>query len=213
MGILVARVPHRVLVLQLLRRLFLLALRRLGLVVHATILPDVGELATWRHCPRCGDALDRDERSEKVECPECGFRHYAHSQVTACAIVADEQGRVLLARRAVSPYEGRWDLPGGFVGEGEHPRDAVTRELLEETGLRIEPRELLGIWMDRYAENEDDGAATMNLYFTASATGGEAVATDDVAELSWVRADELPARDEFAFHIADVLDAWRNEHA
>jgi NAD+ diphosphatase len=209
----VTGVPHRVLVLLAVRRLLLLAFGRLGLVVHATILPDMGELETWRHCPRCTTALEHDGDGTKVDCPACGFSHYAHSQVTACAIVEDERGRVLLTRRGGPPFAGRWDLPGGFVDEGEHPYEAVKRELHEETGLEIEPQRFVGIWMDTYAEPGEDGPATLNLYVTATSHGGEGVATDDVAELRWTAPGELPPRGELAFHIADVLDAWRNEHA
>lgn len=173
----------------------------------------MGELETWKHCPRCGAALEHMESSTKVECPQCTFRHYAHSQVTACAVVADDKGRVLLTRRNGPPYRGAWDLPGGFVGEGEHPRDAVRRELREETGLEIEPHALLGIWMDRYSEDGRAGPSTMNLYFTASLVGsGKAEAADDVAELRWVKPAEFPKKHELAFHIGDVLDVWRNEN-
>ena len=172
----------------------------------------MGELASWKHCPRCAAELEIDEDGAKAECANCGFRHYAHSQVTACAIVVDDAGRVLLSRRGAAPYEGRWDLPGGFVGEAEHPRDAVKRELREETGLDIDLGELVGIWMDRYSEN-DSGPSTLNLYFAATSNGGEGEAADDVTELRWSGPDELPPPNEFAFHIADVLRTWRNEHA
>jgi 8-oxo-dGTP diphosphatase len=132
--------------------------------------------------------------------------------VTVCAVVADDRGRVLLTRRAGPPFDGYWDLPGGFVGEAEHPHDAVKRELREETGLDVEPEELVGIWVDRYAERGEEGPATLNLYFTASARGGEGQPSDDVAELRWARPDEFPPADELAFHIADVLEAWRNKY-
>lgn len=176
------------------------------------ILPDVGELASWRHCPRCGSDLQLESEGAKAECPRCDFRHYAHSQVTACAIVVDGEGRVLLSRRGAPPFEGRWDLPGGFVGEGEHPLDAVKRELQEETGLDVEPRDFVGIWMDHYSE-DDSGPATMNLYFTATSAGSEGAAADDVTELRWAGPAELPPPGQFAFHIADVLRVWRAEHA
>jgi 8-oxo-dGTP diphosphatase len=173
----------------------------------------VGELESWRRCPKCSATLEHGDGGAKVECPECGFRHYAHSEVTACVIVANDEGKVLLTRRARAPYEGYWDLPGGFVGEAEHPYEAVKRELREETGLEVEPQELLGIWIDRYTERGEDGPATMNLYFTASASGGEGEPSDDVAELRWARPDEFPPPDELAFHIADVPAAWRDKHA
>jgi ADP-ribose pyrophosphatase YjhB (NUDIX family) len=173
----------------------------------------VGELETWRRCPQCGADLEHDENEAMVECPECGFHHYAHSSVTACAVVVGDDGRVLLTRRSTAPYQGYWDLPGGFVGEAEHPHDAVRRELREETGLDVEPQELIGIWIDRYAERGEKGPATMNLYFAASSSGGEGEPRDDVAELRWALPAEFPPPQELAFHIADVLDAWRNEHA
>lgn len=116
----------------------------------------------------------------------------------------------MLTRRAGDPDAGRWDLPGGFVGEGEHPHDALRRELREETGLEVEPRDFVGVWMDTYGEG---GPATLNLYWTAAAADGEATAADDVAEVGWFAPDDLPAPGELAFHIPLVLDAWREQHA
>lgn len=65
-------------------------------------------------------------------------------RVAAYAVVTDEDDRVLLARWT----EGRrmaWTMPGGGLEDGEDPENAVRRELLEETGFRIETTELLGI--------------------------------------------------------------------
>jgi ADP-ribose pyrophosphatase YjhB (NUDIX family) len=169
----------------------------------------VPELSRWRFCPVCGADL-RVEEGKRAECPECGFRAWASSKPTACAVVVDA-GRVLLARRAGDPFRGYWDLPGGFVDEGEHPLDALRRELLEETGLQVEPASFLGIWMDRYGDHED-AHATLNLYWTARVLGGEAEPADDVSELAWFRPGELPPPQELAFHIAQVLDAWRQQH-
>jgi 8-oxo-dGTP diphosphatase len=171
----------------------------------------VPELSRWRFCPVCAAEI-RVEDGRRAECPECGFRAWASSKPTACAIVTDDQGRVLLARRAGEPFRGCWDLPGGFLDEGEHPLDALRRELREETGLDVEPLEFLGIWMDRYGGDED-AHATLNLYWTAQVLAGEAEASDDVSELAWFRRDELPPAEELAFHIAEVLATWRQQYA
>jgi 8-oxo-dGTP diphosphatase len=162
-------------------------------------------------CPVCGAGVEPQDAGAKVECGACGFVYYAHSSVTACALVVDGAGRLLLARRANPPFEGKWDLPGGFVAEGEHPLDAVRRELREETGLDVEPERFVGVWMDRYGEH-GSGVHTLNLYWTARAEG-EPFAADDVSEVGWFAADALPRPAELAFHIPSVLDAWRNEHA
>jgi 8-oxo-dGTP diphosphatase len=61
--------------------------------------------------------------------------------VTAGAVVRDERGRVLLLRHTLRPGAG-WGIPGGFLAPGEHPEEAVRREMREETGLELESVEL-----------------------------------------------------------------------
>jgi ADP-ribose pyrophosphatase YjhB (NUDIX family) len=171
------------------------------------IVAVVGELTGWRWCPCCRETLRGDE--SRVECPACGFVCYASSKPTAGALVEDEQGRVLLARRAVEPFRGRWDIPGGFLEEGEHPLDGLRRELREETGLAVEPLEFLGVWMDRYG-GDSTAEATLNLYWVARVAGGEPEAADDVSELRWFASDELPRPEELAFeNVPLVLSTWR----
>src|SRR5439155_26143560 len=163
----------------------------------------------WRSCPRCRSDLERGDG--RVECPACGFVVYANSAPTACAVCLDGDGRVLLGRRAHEPYRGRWDIPGGFLEEDEHPLDCLRRELREETGLDVEPGEFFGVWMDRYGPGENE-PVTLNLYWTARVTGGEAKAADDVAELRWFEPDELPGPEELGFRsLVDVLAAFREQ--
>jgi ADP-ribose pyrophosphatase YjhB (NUDIX family) len=173
----------------------------------------MGELAGWSFCPRCREELRGDEH--RVECPACGFVAYANPKPTASALCLDGDGRVLLGRRSVEPFIGAWDLPGGFVEEGEHPLDALRRELREETGLEIEPLDFFGIWMDVYG-GESTAQSTLNLIWTAQPTGGRPAPADDVAELRWFAADDLPPPEECAFRmVSKVLSAWRarQEHA
>jgi ADP-ribose pyrophosphatase YjhB (NUDIX family) len=173
----------------------------------------VGELVQWKFCPRCREELRADDG--RVECPSCGFVAYANPKPTASALCADREGRLLLCRRAVEPFKGRWDAPGGFVEEGEHPLEALRRELREETGLEVEPLEFFGVWMDRYG-GDSTAQSTMNLYWTARVVSGDPRPADDVSELRWFSADELPRPDELAFeNVPRVVSAWRsrNEHA
>jgi 8-oxo-dGTP diphosphatase len=169
----------------------------------------VGVLDAWRFCPRCRTELEREPG--RVSCQACGLVSFANPAPTACAAVRDEHGRVLLARRADGVFGGFWDLPGGFVEEDEHPHDTIRRELREETGLETEPGRFVGVWMDRYSE-DDSGPSTLNLYWTARATSGEARAADDVSELRWFSLEDLPPAGEIAFHIAEVLATIRDEH-
>lgn len=152
-------------------------------------------------------------RDDRAACPACGFTAYANSAPTANALVEDGEGRVLLARRAIEPDKGKWDIIGGFLEEAEHPLDGVRREVREETGLEVEPGEFVYATVDWYGDGPD-AAATLNLTWTARIVSGEPVPADDVAELRWFAPDELPGRDELAFeHIPDVLAAWRSLRA
>jgi 8-oxo-dGTP diphosphatase len=160
------------------------------------------------YCPRCRTELTGDDA--RRECPACGFVAYASSKPTACAVV-EQDGRILLARRRYEPFAGKWDLPGGFLEKGEHPLDGIRRELHEETGLEVEPDRFIGVWMDRYGSAEG-ARATLNLYWTAHVAGGHAEPADDVTELGWFAPEEFPAPEEMAFHIAEVLSVWRDEH-
>jgi 8-oxo-dGTP diphosphatase len=127
----------------------------------------------------------------------------------AQAVLQDDQGRVLLGRRAADPSKGLWDLPGGFLEEGEHPLVGLRRELLEETGLEIEPTKFFGIWMEPY-----DGRWVLCLTWLARVAGGSERAGDDLVELRWFAPDEIPATEELAFpSYAEILARWRDEQA
>lgn len=170
----------------------------------------MAELDGWKHCPVCATAVEPEDG--RVECSECGFVTYAHSMPTASAVVADDEGRVLLSRRANDPAAGMWDLPGGFLEEGEHPVDCLSRELREEAGIGLTDERLLGIWIDTY-EYKRRVVATLNVYYSARIAQGTPQAADDVAELRWFEPDEVPVA-ELAFkHITEVLSAWRNQDA
>jgi ADP-ribose pyrophosphatase YjhB (NUDIX family) len=166
-------------------------------------------LHAWTACPRCTSPLEND--GAQARCPVCGSVYYANSAPCVSALIEDARGRLLLARRGVEPWLGRWDCPGGFLEEGEHPLDGLRRELREETGLDVGPARFVGIWMDRYGD-APEAAATLNIYWAVPVGDGEPVAADDVAELRWFAPDELPGADELAFTtIGDALSAWRAE--
>jgi ADP-ribose pyrophosphatase YjhB (NUDIX family) len=163
----------------------------------------VGVFDEWRHCPRCGTGVE--PRDGRAECAACGYVAYANPAPAACAICVDDQGRILLTRRAWEPYAGMWDLPGGFLQEDEHPLDALRRELAEETGLQVEPTHWFGAFMVPYGE-EPGARWVVNLVWEARVTGGQKHAADDVSELAWFARDELPPLDQVA--MAETLEAW-----
>ncbi|WP_422770219.1 NUDIX domain-containing protein [Plantactinospora sp. WMMC1484] len=101
------------------------------------------------------------------------------------ALVADEQGRILLQRRTDS---GNWSLPGGTMELGETLGDAVIRETREETGLDIELTGILGIYTDpRHVIAYADGEVRQEFVvaFTARPLGGELAVSDESTEVAW----------------------------
>jgi len=164
----------------------------------------------YRFCPRCGGELAlrhphgfADEPQAPV-CQVCGFIFWQNSKPCAGALVI-RNGRVLLVQRAFEPYKGWWDVPGGFLADGEHPADGARRELREETGLDIGLTGLIGIFMDDYGPSGD---ATLNVFYTAEVVGGTEAAGSDAVSMRWFASDEIP--DDVAFLCnRQAIAAWK----
>jgi len=170
--------------------------------------------APHRFCPRCGGPLEtvlRPNHPHPLQvCAACGRIHYRNAKPCAGALVTRD-GRLLLVRRSIEPFQGFWDIPGGFLEEGEHPEAGAVREVYEETGLEVRLTGLLGFYMDRYVYQGEQGV-TLNIYFLAEVTGGTELAGDDAAEIGWFLPDRLPRRIAFD-HVRLVLGDWRRRIA
>lgn len=148
-------------------------------------------------------------RPGQAACPVCGSVYYANSAPTVGALCEDEQGRLMLVRRAIEPRKGLWDTPGGFLEEGELPVDGLRRELREETGLDVEPGDFFAALNDRYGDGPQ-AQAILSLNWTARVLGGEPAPADDISEIRWFAPGELPSPDEIAFpSVAEIVDLWR----
>ncbi len=126
-------------------------------------------------------------------------------KATVAALITRGAGarrEILLTRRAVAPYRGRWALPGGHIEADEAAEDALKREILEEVGLAIEPR-FVG-YRDEIVVRR--GIHAVVLVFTATAAD-EPRALDEVAELAWMTPAEALAR-PLAFRHRDVVAAF-----
>ncbi len=68
----------------------------------------------------------------------------------AAKVAVIEKGKVLMVRAARGLTKGYWNLPGGFIGYGEHPSETAQREVLEELGIRVQLTRLLGIYSQTF---------------------------------------------------------------
>ena len=117
----------------------------------------MGVLDGWRLCPRCGHALEQRDGNHR-HCPACGSSYWANSAPAVQGLLVRD-GRVLIGRRKLEPQKGMWDLPGGFLEEGEQPEAGLRREFLEETGIEVEPVEWLGVNIDPYGRRSSSRSA------------------------------------------------------
>jgi 8-oxo-dGTP diphosphatase len=163
-------------------------------------------LTGWRFCPRCASELVHEP--DHLRCPQCGERYWANP-VPGVQVVIERDAQVLLGRRRDDPGAGRWDLPGGFLHEGEDALAGLRREVREETGLEIEPVEFLGTWNEAYWERN-----VLCLTWIAAPAGGVEAAGDDLVELRWFTPAERPRGDELAFPtFEEILSVWDAGHA
>ncbi|MFI6684811.1 NUDIX hydrolase [Streptomyces sp. NPDC050485] len=114
------------------------------------------------------------------------------------AIVFDDEGRVLLGRRADN---GQWSTIGGIPEPGEEPADTAVREVYEETGVRCVAERVVLVEAARQSITYPNGDVCqyMDITFRCRATGGEARVNDDESlEVGWFALDALPKLSEFA---------------
>jgi ADP-ribose pyrophosphatase YjhB (NUDIX family) len=119
-------------------------------------------------------------------------RSYPDRPYLAVSAAIIREGHVLVVRRAVPPAPNRYSLPGGVVEAGEPLRQALIREIEEETSLAIEPVALAG-WREVIARDADARVERhfVILAFAARWLAGEPVLNAELAEARWIRPSEL----------------------
>ena len=105
------------------------------------------------------------------------------------AVVVDE-GRVLLVRRGTEPLRGQWSLPGGLLELGEPLSAGVVREVREETGLIIEPMELIELLDRIHREGERVRYHYVIADYLCRVVGGALKAASDADAVRWVERAE-----------------------
>ena len=143
-------------------------------------------LSRFRFCPVCGSELFTPNSEKSNRCAGCGFEFFLNPSGAYVAIIVDEQGRLLVARRDREPACGTLDLPGGFADIGETAEEGVAREVLEETGLHVTSARYLFSLPNQYLYSGMH-IPTLDLFFCCKvANDNHLRAGDDAADCFWL---------------------------
>jgi ADP-ribose pyrophosphatase YjhB (NUDIX family) len=158
-----------------------------------------------RYCLACGTALNirSVENRARETCPACGWVYYEQLKVGAGAIIV-KNGRILLLRRANSPWRGDWNLPAGYVEADEDPARAVERETLEETGLKVRASHLI----DAYYFIDDPRGKGMLLVYACDIMEGVLRNSFESTEMCFFAPNEIPNNLCGAGHTRSI-HAWQ----
>ena len=117
--------------------------------------------------------------------------------VSVAAVIPDDQGRVLVIQRRDN---GAWQLPGGVLELHETIEDGLRREVEEETGLKVDPIRLTGVY-----KNVKLGVVA--LVFLARPGAGTPHSTEEAAAVDWWTPDRVATdmTEAFAMRILDAL--------
>ena len=119
------------------------------------------------------------------------------------------EGRVLLIRRGKEPLRGRWVVPGGTVELGETLEQALVREVLEETGLVVRPREVVAVFDRIHRDAHRVAYHYVIVDYLCDYVSGEARAASDAEAVALVAAADLPAYDLPEKALEVVQDGFR----
>ncbi|WP_027345062.1 NUDIX hydrolase [Hamadaea tsunoensis] len=119
--------------------------------------------------------------------------------VSVTGVVVDDQDRVLVIQRRDN---GRWELPGGVLELEESIPDGMKREVLEETGVHVEPVRLTGVY-------KNIKVGVVALVFRARYVSGQPTTTDESQAVEWWTEEEIRAKmpQVYAIRAIDAIQA------
>lgn len=127
------------------------------------------------------------------------------------ALIFDGENRIMLVQRGGEPLKGWWSLPGGVLETGETLAEGVKREVLEETGLVVEPVHMLTIF-ERIMPDEAGRPEYHYVLvdYVCRIVSGEECAADDCAAIRWAARDEVAAITPLTKGTLGVIEqAWQ----
>jgi 8-oxo-dGTP diphosphatase len=123
-------------------------------------------------------------------------------RLAADIIIEFPDGEIVLVKRGIEPFKGRWAIPGGGVEIGETVEQAAVREAKEETGLDVKLTGIVGVYSE---PGRDPRGHTVSIVYQAVPVGGEMKADTDAAEV--IKTGNL-FKNPLAFDHELILENW-----
>lgn len=144
-----------------------------------------------KYCPKCGADSFIPQKDNSLKCQACGFRFYYNAASSVAALILDDDGKLLLTRRALEPMKGTLDVPGGFVSEDESSEQALVREIWEELQAEVKDFKYVRTYPNRY-EYSGMTVFTNDAAFECTLKDYKKLKPcDDVADVVWVNPKEF----------------------
>jgi 8-oxo-dGTP diphosphatase len=145
----------------------------------------------YQYCPFCKKELKIKIEEDKPRkwCPDCDWTYYPRVAMSVSALIKKDN-QVLMVKRARQPFKGTWVLPAGFLDYGEHPMQALEREIKEETNLKVKQSKFL-----KFYQVKDDPRAMGHIHFCYQVTvknGELKTDTDENHDIKWFEINNLP---------------------
>jgi len=145
----------------------------------------------FNYCPQCGSPAFVATGTRSKQCNSCSFSYFFNASAAASALIFDDEGRLLLTRRAIQPHKGKLDLPGGFIEWNETAEAAIARELKEELGAEIASIKYFGSFPNQY---EFSGMIVHTLdstFIIKLKSIANLIPQDDISGIEFIRPDEI----------------------
>jgi 8-oxo-dGTP diphosphatase len=129
--------------------------------------------------------------------------------ISASAIIEGKGREILLIWEGDMPYHKWWVIPGGYVNPEETVKEAVVREVREETGLRVNPTKLIGVY-DDLIPDKDCPLHHVIVAYTTEVVGGRIVFSQEARAYKWMSLDEALNSPEIPTVFKKILDDFKN---
>ena len=145
-----------------------------------------------KYCIKCGSDkinfnIPEGDNLPRFNCSKCDYIHYSNPRIIVGCLIYDDN-KVLLAKRAIEPRNGLWNLPAGFMEEGEDVAKGAAREAYEETGFIVDIESLHCIYSVPHVSQ-------VFVIFKASIKEKTDKKTPETSELRFFNKEDIPWND------------------